>query len=312
MKKWTFETLDPAYGGVTEGPTWDGSGLLFTRIQQSRIMRYDPAAGACTIYRENTNCANGLTFDAQGRLYACEGGAAIDARRVVRYNVDETVTVLADQYEGKRLNIPNDIVVDLEGRIWFTDPYYEGAAGPWSLDRANKELPHDSVYRLDPKPDGSYSITRVTFDTTRPNGLVFSLDYRTLYVAQSGREPTEARQLRAYPRKADNTLGQPEIVHDFGEHRGIDGMRLDVEGNIIATAGWERGGPGPMVYVFSPSGDVLEMHPVPCRRPTNCAFGGEDLTTLYVTTIEGFLFRAQTERVGRVLYPPSSGTSNLS
>ena len=303
MKNWTFETLDPAYGAVTEGPAWDGSGLLFTRIQQSRIMRYDPASGACTIFRENTNCANGLTFDAQGRLYGCEGGATIDARRVVRYESDGSVTVLADRYEGKRLNIPNDVVVDPDGCVWFTDPYYEGAAGEWSFDRANRELDHDSVYRLDPQPGGAYNITRVTFDTTRPNGLLFSLDYKTLYVAQSGREPAEARQLRAYPVKTGKTLGAAEILHDFGEHRGIDGMRLDTEGNIVATAGWELGGPGPMIYVFSPGGSVLEMHPVPCRRPTNCAFGGPDLTTLYVTTIEGFLFRARTERVGRLLFP---------
>ena len=303
MKNWTFEMLDPAYGAVTEGPAWDGSGLLFTRIQQSRIMRYDPAANACTIFRENTNCANGLTFDAQGRLYGCEGGATIDARRVVRYENDGGVTVLADRHEGKRLNIPNDVVVDPEGCVWFTDPYYEGAAGHWSFDRANKELDHDSVYRLDPQPGSAYSITRVTFDTTRPNGMMFSLDYKTLYVAQSGREPTEARQLRAYPVKAGKSLGSGEILHDFGAHRGIDGMRLDTEGNIIATAGWELGGPGPMIYVFSPGGQVLEMHPVPCRRPTNCAFGGPDLTTLYVTTIEGFLFRTRTERVGRLLFP---------
>ena len=303
MKNWTFETLDPAYGAVTEGPAWDGSGLLYTRIQQSRIMRYDPVSGACTVFRENTNCANGLTFDAQGRLYGCEGGAANDARRVVRYESDGSVTVLVDRYEGKRLNIPNDVVVDPDGCVWFTDPYYEGAAGPWSFDRANKELEHDSVYRLDPQPGGAYSITRVTFDTTRPNGLLFSLDYKTLFVAQSGREPAEARQLRAYPVKAGKTLGQSEVLHDFGEHRGIDGMRLDTEGNIVATAGWELGGPGPMIYVFSPGGRVLEMHPVPCRRPTNCAFGGPDLTTLYVTTIEGFLFRARTERVGRLLFP---------
>lgn len=302
MNNWTFETLDPAYGAVTEGPAWDGSGLLYTRIQQSRIMRYDPVSGVRAIFRENTNCANGLTFDAQGRLYGCEGGAAIDARRVVRYESDGSVTVLADRYEGKRLNIPNDVVVDPDGCVWFTDPYYEGAAGPWSFDRANRELDHDSVYRLDPQPGGVYSTTRVTFDTTRPNGLLFSLDYKTLYVAQSGREPAEARQLRAYPVKAGKALGQSEILHDFGKHRGIDGMRLDTEGNIIATAGWELGGPGPMIYVFSSGGRVLEMHPVPCRRPTNCAFGGPDLTTLYVTTIEGFLFRTRTERVGRLLF----------
>jgi gluconolactonase len=300
MTHWKFETLDPAYGGVTEGPVWDGSGLLYTRIQESRIMRYDPAANACTVWRENTNCANGMTLDRQRRLYACEGGAEVDARRVVRFEDDGGVTVLADGFEGKRLNIPNDIVVDPDGCVWFTDPYYEGAAGPWSFDRANRELDHDSVYRLDPLPGGgSYEIHRVTFDTTRPNGLLFSLDYKTLYVAQSGREPSELRQLRAYPLAAGKSLGRHEVLHDFGEHRGIDGMRLDAEGNIVATAGWERGGPGPLIYVFAPSGQVLETHPVPCTRPTNCAFGGDGLSTLYVTTIEGFLLRAQTDRCGR-------------
>src|SRR5438067_11002930 len=101
VKTWTFETLDPAYGQVTEGPAWDGAGLLFTRIQQSRIMRYDPAAGVVSLWRDNTNCANGLTFDAEGRLYACEGGITADARRVVRYEGDGSLTVLADRFEGK-------------------------------------------------------------------------------------------------------------------------------------------------------------------------------------------------------------------
>ena len=286
MAEWKFETLDPAYGQVSEGPAWDGTGLLFTRIQHSTIMRYDPAAGVVSVWRDHTNCANGLTFDAQGRLYGCEGGVSADARRVVRYESDGSVAVLADRFAGKRLNIPNDIVVDLEGCVWFTDPFYEGAAGPWSFDRRNKELEHDSVYRLDPRPDGGYSINRVTFDTTRPNGLLFSLDYKTLYVAQSGREKTESRQLRAYPVKPDKTLAACEILHDFGENRGIDGMRIDAEGNIVATAGWEIGGPGPLIYVFAPSGDVLETHPVPCTRPTNCAFGGDDLSALYVTRLK--------------------------
>ncbi|MEO7653882.1 MAG: SMP-30/gluconolactonase/LRE family protein, partial [Bryobacteraceae bacterium] len=141
-------------------------------------------------------------------------------------------------------------------------------------------------------------------DTTRPNGLLFSRDYRTLYVAQSGRRPDELRQLRAYPVNADRSLGDPAVLHDFGENRGIDGMCLDVDGNIVATAGWELGGPGPMVYVFSPGGDVLEQHPVPAKRPTNCAFGGPDYSTLYVTTTEGHLFRASTGRRGWLLYPP--------
>lgn len=301
---WEFEMLDPAYGGVSEGPVWDGSGLLYTRIQQSRIMRYDPAANAVSVWRENTNCANGLAVDAGGRLLACEGGATANARRVVRYERGGGVTVLASGFEGKRLNIPNDLVVDRRGRVWFTDPFYEGAAGPWSQDRAQMDLDHESVYRLDPRAGGDWAITRVTFDTTRPNGLLFSLDESVLYVAQSGRLPDEARQLRAYPVGADGSLGEPAVWHDFGEHRGIDGMCLDAEGNIVATAGWELGGPGPLIYVFSDRGEVLETHPVPCRRPTNCAFGGPDLRTLYVTTIEGMLLRAATDRAGRPLHTP--------
>jgi gluconolactonase len=300
---WTFELIDPPYGAVSEGPAWDGSVLFFTHIQQSRIMKYDPNTGQVTVFRENTNCANGLNFDRSGRLYGCEGGATIDARRVVRYDDSDGVTVLADSFEGKRLNIPNDLALDREGRVWFTDPYYEGAAGPWSHDRANKELDHDSVYRLDPQPGGGCHIERVTFDTTRPNGLLFSQDFRTLYVAQSGRGPDEKRELRAYPVRDDLTLGAPAVLHDFGANRGIDGMCLDQEGCIVATAGWELGGPGPMIYVFAPSGDVLEQHPVPATRPTNCAFGGPDMSTLYVTTIEGHLFGARTSRRGWLLYP---------
>jgi gluconolactonase len=301
---WQFELLDGPYGGVSEGPAWDGPALLFTHIQQSRIMKYDPKTGSVTVLRENTNCANGLNFDRAGRLYGCEGGATVDARRVVRYDGPASVTVLADRFEGKRLNIPNDLAIDPEGRVWFTDPYYEGAAGPWSNDCGPKELDHDSVYRLDPKPGGSWAITRVTFDTTRPNGLLFSRDYKTLYVAQSGRRPDEKRQLRAYPVLPDLTLGEARVLHDFGEHRGIDGMCLDEGGDIVATAGWELGGPGPMIYVFAPSGKVIEQHPVPTTRPTNCTFGGPELRTLYVTTIEGHLFRAPTERRGWLLYPP--------
>ena len=297
---WRFELVDGPYGGVTEGPAWDGNGLLFTHIPSSHIMRFDPRKGASTVYREGTNCANGLMFDPEGCLYACEG----DARRVVRYEAGGRATVLADGFEGRRFNIPNDLAIDPQGRVWFTDPFYEGAAGPWSEDFSHKELDHGSVYRLDPTSDGKWSMQRVTFDTTRPNGILFSLDYKTLHIAQSGRRPDEKRQLRAYPVKEDATLGEASVLHDFGENRGIDGMCLDTEGNIVATAGWEHGGPGPMLYVFSPQGDVLETHPVDAKRPTNCTFGDVDLKTLYVTSTEGHLFRARTERQGRLWYPP--------
>jgi gluconolactonase len=297
---WQFEQVDGPYGGTTEGPAWDGSGLLFTHIPGSRIMRYDPESGTSTVHRNGTNCANGLMLGPDGTLFACEGGA----RRVVRYEKNGSATVLTDGYEGRRLNMPNDLAIDLLGRVWFTDPFYEGAGGPWSEDRSHKDLDHDSVYRLDPRPGGNWLMSRVTFDTTRPNGLLFSLDHGTLYVAQSDRDPDKKRELRAYPVNGDGSLGTHEVLHDFGADRGIDGMVLDTDGYIVATAGWAQGGPGPSVYVFSPSGEVVERHTVPFDRPTNCSFGGEDLTTLYVTTSEGYLLRTDTDRRGRLHYPP--------
>jgi gluconolactonase len=306
---WHFETiLEP--NGITEGPAWDGSGLLFTQINQSRILRYDAASGQISVFREGTNRANGLMFDPQGRLYACEGGipGQPGGRRIVRYEPDGGVTVVCDHYVapesgtgagttvGKKFNSPNDLAIDAQGRIWFTDPRYGD-------DRSDMELDHESVFRADPQPDGSWTVTRMTYDTTAPNGLLISPDQKTLYVAQSKYGDGQQRELRAYPIQADGSLGQYTVLHNFYPHRGIDGMCLDTEGNIIATAGWEVSGPGGMIYVFAPNGRVLETHPVPCNRPTNCTFGDADLRTLYVTSIEGHLLRAHTDRQGLLHYP---------
>lgn len=289
---WTFEKIAGPFG-FAEGPAWDGTGLLFSDIRNSSTMRYDPGTGACTVFREGTNEANGLMLDRDGRLYACEGGG----RRIVRYEPDGGVTVLADRFEGRRLNSPNDLAIDARGRIWFTDPRYGD-------QRADMELEYESVFRLDPQLDGSWSIRRMTYDTTRPNGLLISADQRTLYVAQSEYGEDRKRELRAYPIHDDDTLGPYVVLHNFYPHRGIDGMCLDVDGNIIATAGWEVSGPGPMIYVFAPNGRALETHPVPSDRPTNCTFGGPNLTTLYVTTGSGDVFRAETQRRGRLWFPP--------
>ena len=290
------------FGGVTEGPAWDGERLLFTHIPTSRILAYDPATRLTSIARTGTNWCNGTMFDTQGRHYGCEGGA----RRVVRYDGDDAAVVLSDSFEGRRYNIPNDLAIDGAGRIWFTDPFYEGAGGPWSEDRSQMDLDHESVYRLDPDGGGGYSTARVTFDTTRPNGLLFNLDHSVLYVAQSGRRPDEDRQLRAYPVRADGSLGDGEVLHDFGAWRGIDGMVLDTEGNIWATAGTTEGGPGPRVYVFSPSGEVIARHRVPADNPTNCTFAGPDLSELYVTTIDGYLLWGRTGATGRLWYPAAA------
>jgi gluconolactonase len=281
---WQFEMVAGPFA-FTEGPAWDGEGLLFTDIPNNRIMRYLPATGACVEVQTETEATNGLTFDRQGRLYGCQGSG----RRVVRYEADGARTVLADRFEGKPLNEPNDIVVDSGGRVWFTDPCYG--------ERSKMELGYEAVYRLDPQADGSYAITRVTFDTVRPNGLVLSPDEQTLYVAESPRYPEARRQLRAYPVNADGTLGTMRVVHDFGDHRGIDGMRVDAAGNVVASCGWQRSGPGPRIAVFAPDGTVLEEHPT-AADPTNVCFGGPDLTDLYVTGVDGALWRAHTTRRG--------------
>ncbi|MCC6458628.1 MAG: SMP-30/gluconolactonase/LRE family protein [Caldilineaceae bacterium] len=293
---WEFEILvEP--NGLSEGPAWDGSGLLFSVCPKSLIMRYVPsqsgAKGELTTFREGTNGANGLMLDKEGRLYACEG----DARRMVRYEADGGVTVLCDNYQGKRLNSPNDLAIDNQGRVWFTDPRYGERVDDLELD-------HMSIFRLDPQSDGSWECVRMTYDTTSPNGLLISPDNKTLYVAQSKYGEGQLRELRAYPILDDGTLGEYSVLHNFYPHRGIDGMCLDTEGNIIATAGWELSGPGGMIYVFAPNGRVLETHPVPCDRPTNCTFGDADLRTLYVTSIAGHLMRARTDRQGLLHYPP--------
>jgi gluconolactonase len=298
---WKFELLKKPVGiPITEGPVWDGEYLYFTHIHASTIFRYDLKTDAIIPWRTGLDRTNGLAFDAQGRLFGCcQGG-----RCMLRFDPDGQNVVIADRVDGKRLNTPNDLAIDRKGRIWFTNPWNEGNVD----ETETQELDNRSVLRMDPQPDGSYTVTRVTFDTTQPNGILVSQDQATLYVAESGYTPGIPRELRAYPIGDDGSLGPYRTLFTWGEdhrgrHRGIDGMCLDADGNIIATAGWEVAGPGPMIYVFSPAGRVLETHPVPATRPTNCCFGGPDMTTLFVTTIEGHLFKAKTGHVGWAIYP---------
>ena len=298
---WRFELLAKPYGGVTEGPIWDGESLFFTHIPSSRIMRYDIGSGDIGESRGGTNHTNGLAYDTNGNLYGCCSGG----RAIVRFDIDGTTTVISDRVDGQKLNTPNDLAVDRKGRIWFTNPWNGGNIDPSEME----ELDNRSVLRADPQADGSYSTTRVTFDTTMPNGILISPDQNTLYVAESNSERSDIdRELRAYPIKEDGSLGEYDTLHTFGSdsdavHRGIDGMCLDAGGNIIATAGWELGGPGPMIYVFSPVGRILETHLISCSRPTNCCFGGPDLTTLFVTSTDGHFYKAHTNRVGWALFP---------
>jgi len=298
--QWKFELLMKP-STITEGPVWDGEYLYFTHIWTSRILRYDPKSGAITDWRTGINRCNGLAFDAQGKLFGCCSGG----RSIVRFDTDSKNTIVADRLDGKKLNTPNDLAIDRKGRIWFTNPINEGN---WDNKTEPRELDNQSVLRADPQQDGTYKVTRVTFDNHQPNGILVSQDQNTLYVAESGYTKGIARELRAYPIREDGSLGTFTTLFTWGEdakgvHRGIDGMCLDRDGNIVATNGWEVSGPGPMITVFSPSGRVLETHPVPANRPTNCCFGGPDGTTLYVTSTQGHFFKAETQRVGWAIYP---------
>jgi gluconolactonase len=139
---------------------------------------------------------------------------------------------------------------------------------------------------------GSWSVTRVTFDTSKPNGVLLSRDEKTLYVAESPHAAGIPRQLRAYPVLDNGTLGEGSELFSFGQNRGIDGMTLTTEGQIVATAGSPDSGPGSMIYVFEPSGLVKSTHRTPAESPTNCTFGGGSLGDLYVTFATGFVYRA--------------------
>lgn len=291
---WEFELL-AGPDTITEGPAWDGTGLFYTAIEHSEIRRYDPATNAVKTVYTGTNRTNGLLFGPEGTLYACEQGGY----GIARYDTQGKKTMLVESFEGKRHNNPNDLALDAKGGLYFTDPRYG--------DQTGRVLDHDSVYYITPSASGNgpWDIRRITYDTTRPNGILLSFDERTLYIAQSDYTPSSVRQLRAYPINDDGSVGVFRVVHDFGEARGIDGMCWDTEGNIVATCGWELSGPGPRVAVFTPNGAVLEEHAIPSgSRPTNCTFGGADLHDLYITTINGHLYRVRdTGRTG-YLQPP--------
>ena len=296
---WDFQRVAGPYGSPTDGPVWDGAALLFTQLTfpfnaaNNRILRYDPATGDATDFRRWTNRTCGLAFSRSGVLYGAQSGG----RRLVRFNADGSTSPLAHKLDGIYHNQPKDLVVDSQERIWFCDPH--GDLREAIYPQVHDKLEHASVLRLE-APTLDAPITRITYDTDAPTALLLSPDENTLYLAESSEEPDGPRELRAYPILADGTVGQYRLLLNFGKdgsggrrgiHRGIYGMCLDSEGNIVAAAGGNDGGPGPMVYVITPQGRILESHPFP-EEPTNCAFGGPEGADLYVTTVGGSLYRA--------------------
>jgi gluconolactonase len=290
---WEWQLI-AKHDSLTEGPAWDGSGLLYNECYASTTYRWDPETGESSVWRTGTNQANGMKFDRSGRLFACEGGA----NRVVELDTSDATdkaTVIADNLDGARINMPNDLDIDGRGRIYFSDPNY-------SAEPSN--LPHESVYLAEHIFGGNWTVKRVTFDTNRPNGVLLSADQSILYVAESPVVKSYRRQFRAYPVNPDGTLGDKTVLFDFGVGRGIDGMALNTDGQIVATAGSNAMGAGPAIYIFEPDGLVRATHRTPADSPTNCTFGGPGLDTLYVTFATGHVYEVRnTGMTGHLAYP---------
>jgi sugar lactone lactonase YvrE len=259
-------------GRFTEGPvsTADGA-ILFSDIG-NRILRYDPRSKQVDVFRDPSGKSNGLMFDARGRLVACEGGTPGGNRRVSITDQAGKVTALADSFQGKRLNSPNDLAITPGGNVYFTDPRYGGDEP--------RELDFEGVFVVD-SPGEARVATR---EVEKPNGILVSVNGKTVYVSDNNNRPDGAHQLLAFRVQPDGTLRDKRVLFDFGPNRrGIDGMTLDEQGNLYASAGH---GDEAGIYIFSPKGAPLAFVPTP-GDPTNCVFGVDELARALFITAAG-------------------------
>lgn len=265
-------TVEKLAGGCrwAEGPVWFGDqrALYWSDIPNDRILRWDEATGQVATFRQSSNYANGNTRDRQGRLVTCEHLT----RRVTRTEHDGAITVLADRYDGKRLNSPNDVVVKSDGSIWFTDPPF-GILGYIEGEKAEPEL-SQGVYRIDGQ---SGAVTLVTDELAGPNGLAFSPDERILYVVESRAEP---RRIVGYDVGEDGRLSNRRTVVQGAAGDTPDGFRVDTEGNL--WCGWGMGGAEfDGVRVFTAEGRPLGQIDLP-ERCANICFGGRHRNRLFM------------------------------
>jgi gluconolactonase len=316
-------TVDPAFNSLiqvntsikrlwtgalwTEGPAWNSQGkyLVWSDIPSNHQLRWLEDDGRVSVFRNPSNNSNGNTFDAEGRQLSCEHLT----RRVVRYEHDGSITVIADAYMGKRLNSPNDVVVHKDGSIWFTDPPYGGqmyegapdasggptnpngrlnsrAGQPAGIGSFKRELP-TNVYRVD--PSGRIDLVIGEDQAPDPNGLAFSPDYRTLYVTSTGKGPGDAGaggngEVYAFTISADNKASNRKVFSDCmidGVKCGPDGVRCDVDGNVwvASNAGRALGYSG--VTVWSPQGKLLGRIRIP-EVCGNITFGGPKRNRLFL------------------------------
>jgi len=259
-EKATLEQVATGFG-FTEGPIWCGDYLLFSDIPRNRIVRWRMYSNGpeVTTFRSPSGNSNGLTLDSSGRLIVCESGT----RRITRTEVDGSVSVLAERYEGKRLNSPNDVVVRSDGSIYFTDPYTgrrDSAPG--------KELSFNGVYRI--APDGE--LVLLVDDFELPNGLAFSPDESVLYI-----NDTRRRHIRAFDVSPDGSISNGRVLIEMQspEAGNPDGMKVDQQGNVYCT------GPGGL-WITEPGGKCLGRILMP-EQPSNFNWGDSDWKTLYIT-----------------------------
>ena len=289
-------------GGLSEGPAVapDGS-IYFTDIpfgeDKGMILRFDPKTKQTTVFTDDSGKANGLIFDQKGRLVACEG-AGHGGRRISRWNVEtKQRKTVVDNIGGRKFNSPNDLCIDRQGNIYFTDPRYVG--------HETRELQHRAVYRID--QDGN--VNEVTHEISKPNGIALSMDGKTLYVADhdngtdnidpAAPAPTPGdMKIYAYKlKKKDGTASQRTTLVDFGDKKGCDGMTIDDQGNLYLTAR-DPGRPGVLVVnrdgqeiAFIPTGPANQTADEPIGLPSNVEFGlGDEISTLYIT-VDTSLFR---------------------
>ncbi|MFO0824724.1 MAG: SMP-30/gluconolactonase/LRE family protein [Gemmataceae bacterium] len=290
-----------AEGAGGEGPAWDPKFGVFTSGSKG-IHQLTPT-GEKKIWREKAG-TNGLLFDRDGNLVVCEPVT----RSVSRIDRDGKRTVLTDSFGGKKYNQPNDLTIDSKNRIYFSDPRYGGREDMQQLDAQGKTI--EGVYRIDTDGKVSRVIGR---EVERANGVLVSADDKYLFVADNNNGTGGARKLWRFNLNADGTVDpkSQKLLHDWGKGRGPDGVKQDSKGRLYVAGGLNKPNPPAEpaddvkggIYVIDPeSGKLLAFLGVPTDEVTNCAFGGDDLKTLYITG-GGTLYSIRTSTAGRVIWP---------